>query len=333
MLAPMAVKHPALPSPLGRLDGRPARNRRLRSPLGRLVAEGALLCLAVAAGLAAAGPSPNPRAPIVFGVGHVAGSTVAGSRALADSVARRLLSEVTLPSGSEQLVSAPDAALQHASQASLSNDQVVKTEFWMVPEGFGAFGRWVRSLTAPGLTEFESGTDYSGAQVLERSLAWQLAPLPPGVIQATLAYGFVPIGSSRTGLRVDAEVIWRPPRPRGSLIAPSDRYATLTWVRLGTSSERGVVAISDRAILLRLITAVNGLPAVPGGVESCPASLLQTTLRFYSKRGDAPAAVLSYSGCDQFTLTSPGGEVLLAAGPVLGMESNLIEITAPGPSA
>lgn len=323
----MAVPRDTLPSPRGRSDTNPARNQKARSRLGRLVVEGVLLCVAAAAGLAVLGPSSSPQAPTVFGLRRVASSSVAGSQLIAESLARRLLATVSLPPGSVQLAHAPDPLLQQSAQVQLSNDRVVRTEFWMVPEGSGAFGRWTRSSPAPGLTQFESGTGYYGTQGLEHSLAWQLAPVPPGVIQATLVYGFAAIGHSRTGLRVDAEVIWRPARPRGSLIALSDRFAELRWVRFGTNPERGVVPISDPQLLRRLITAVNALPAVPGGVESCPASLLQTTLTFFARRGGAPGAVLSYSGCGQFMLTGPGGDALLAAGPVLGMESNLIRLT------
>ncbi len=296
-----------------------------RPQRGRLLAEVVFLAVAVAIGLGALGPGSGTPGGVATGAGLPLARTASGDRTVAASLARDLLETVRLPPGSVRVARAPDPTLSQPSQLSLSNDQVTLTEFWLVPQSTGAFERWTSVAPEAGLHAFEGGTGYDRAKVVEHFLAWQLERLPPGMISATVGYGFVGASPSHTALRVDVQVIWRPARSAGSLIPRSDHYAELKWEQFGTQVRSGVVAISDSNLLRTLIAQVNALPAVPGGVESCPAALLQTTLSFAHGQGSPANAVLSYSGCDQFTLTTPEGTVLLATGSVLPLELKLIQ--------
>ncbi|MHB1640212.1 MAG: hypothetical protein ACYCUD_10310 [Candidatus Dormibacteria bacterium] len=330
---PMVAAQGALPSPgeQRRATSGPAAPRRFRP--GRVLVEAAVIGAAIALGLAGltpgAAPGPLTGRSSAFGPGKYSKNVAQGSnQATAKVAAQRLLTLLPLPPGSVRRPGPAAPILQGAAPGSPdSQNLVARTEFWQVPESVGTFIRWVQRERSSRLTQFEAGTLH-GSRGIEYFRTWELSTRPPGLVSALLVYAFAELGPASTAVRIDAQVIWRPARPASSLIPHSDRYAELGWERYGPKFERGVVPLSNPKLLLGLITAINRLPAVPGGVASCPAALLTTSLRFATRRGGPANALLSYTGCDQFTLTTPGGTVLLGVGPVLGWETRVI-----GPAA
>ncbi len=323
---PMVATQGALPSPG---EQRRAASGPRRFHLGRLLVEAAVIGVAIALGLAAltpgAAPGPLTGRSSAFGPGNYSKNAEQGSdQATAKVAAQRLLTLLPLPPGSVRRLGPAAPILQGVAPGSPdSQNLVTRTEFWQVPESVGAFTRWVHSERSSGLTQFQAGTLY-GSRGIAYFRTWELSTRPSGLVSALLVYAFAELGPSSTAVRIDAQVIWRPARPASSLIPYSDRYAELSWERYGAKLERGVVLLSNPKLLLGLIAAINRLPAVPGGVASCPAALLTTSLRFATRRGGTANAVLSYTGCDEFTLTSPGGTILLGVGKVLGRETTLI---------
>jgi len=140
---------------------------------------------------------------------------------------------------------------------------------------------------------------------------------------------FVRLGSSATGLRIDAQVVWRPQRTAATLVPTSDRYAVLTWLLSGAQPGRLVVDIASSRTVRGLIATINRLPTMAVGARNCALSQVTVSLQFSAHRGARPnATATEVLGCGWVSLRTARGSVDLQPGPLVAMERHLAGLTA-----
>jgi hypothetical protein len=106
-------------------------------------------------------------------------------------------------------------------------------------------------------------------------------------------------GRDRTAIRVDGQVTWQPPRPRGEVVPASARLVTLAEVPGGNLNPAlpPPVTVSGVAAVRKIAALADGLPLSTAGTEPCPLSPgNELQLTFRARAGGRPLAVAEGPG-------------------------------------
>jgi hypothetical protein len=209
-----------------------------------------------------------------------------GSRTAALAFADRMLSRLSLPSGARATaVSGLPAALRHPDIGVITADRVDATRLYTLSAATSATSRYLTSH--PPADMVASGRGVSGVPVnasngshtatragsaTVSTFDWSPRSLPSGIEAGTLTVTVVPAAHGGALLRADAVVTWFPPRtPAEHLNLASIRSLELSAMQLNPHPHTVRQTISSHAVISRLVTLVNGLPAAPPMVLGCPA--------------------------------------------------------------
>ncbi|MHB1434057.1 MAG: hypothetical protein ACYCVZ_18320, partial [Streptosporangiaceae bacterium] len=147
--------------------------------------------------------------------------------------------------------------------------------------------------------------------------------LPPGIYLARLAAAVIPARGGGALLRVDAQVAWYPPRAAAEHVDPAGyRSVTLTVPPAFSGPPRHALTrtFTSRAVVARLAALINGLPAMPGVVMSCPAIPASPyRITFAPAAARWPRVVVSPTGCFSAGVSAGGKEQ-----PALATDGRLI---------
>ena len=119
-------------------------------------------------------------------------------------------------------------------------------------------------------------------------------------------------GHGKTGIRVDGQVAWQPPRPASDFVPAAARVVTLSEVAAGDPHPAvpAPVTITNGAVARRIAALVNGLPLSTSDGALCPPPIGdELTLTFRASAGGPVLATVQGPGaCNmvQFTL---GGQL------------------------
>jgi hypothetical protein len=120
------------------------------------------------------------------------------------------------------------------------------------------------------------------------------------------------VGNGQTGIRVDAEVAWQPPRPPSTFVPATARVVTLAQVSLIDQHPKvpSPVTITSEPVVRQLAALVNGLKLSTVGAASCPADFGNAlVLTFRARPGGPPLAVAQGpESCGMVLLTLHGKE-------------------------
>ena len=224
----------------------------------------------------------------------------AGDQAEAHALATKLLSLVRLPAGALRLpatrlpLSVPGPSLWGGAAASLDVH-----ELFEIPAP-------LTTATAELAAHFPAGTSPTGSGVAR----WRAGFKKPWVAYGEVGYAdrFVPAGVNAAQLvitlgadssggslaRVDAQVIWYPPRTAAEYV-DSGRYhvLTVTVTVFGTRPRIVSKVITSRSAITRLADALNRSHVEPLVFVGCPPGFATYRLAFAVARHTAPAAVVA----------------------------------------
>lgn len=297
----MSVLYPEAPPSEPRSGNRdPTRRRptgvRTRPGSAAALVTAALTVLAASCGatVTAASAPPGPR-----GV-H--------SRRAAAVLAGSILARAPLPPGATVVRAAPAAALRHPPSVPGTVDLVQRTRFAVT--GRSPVGVLAALRTHPPVQASLVGRGLSqqGRTVASRFVTFALGGLPAGVVTATLSYAVAAAGRGRTGIRVDAQVTWRPPRAADLRVPPSDRVAIVSVVPLpgrhGPLTPARRVVVTSPPAVARLRAIVDRLPVAQPGARSCPAYLgPRREVAFARSPSSAPDLTFATEPCDEVAVT------------------------------
>jgi len=227
------------------------------------------------------------------------GGQTAKQRAQADAAA--LLASFVPPPGATRLAKAPNLPggyLKNPITYLGDGYQVDGTTFWQAPGAPTAVLNWEIAHISH---RFSLGDADFGTGITPADRSFELPAIPGVLTSRDLVVEVVSMGAGRTGIRVDAEVGWQPPRPASDDVPATARVVTIaeeTTMQTGAGLP-SPVTITDPAAVAKLATLVNSMPISPfnGIAVSCPAGFGSAlTLTF---RAEAGAPVLAKVQTDQ----------------------------------
>jgi len=139
------------------------------------------------------GPSPAP--------------TADPNQLAAPKRARHLLDLLRPGPGWVPVTSVPTPALMHETSVPASPDLVVATRFWTAPGPWAVADAWIAGHPPTGLTRGAIGSVGDRTGPVSRSVGYQAGSRATALVITT-----APAPGGRVGVRVDAQVIWRPAR-------------------------------------------------------------------------------------------------------------------------
>jgi hypothetical protein len=150
---------------------------------------------------------------------------------------------------------------------------VARTAWWLADGHPGAVLAWIQAHVPPGFTKGGSGSTQGPSGIAVQFDEFDRPPVPGVLWQRSMLVAVAADGADRTAIRVDAQVVWLPPKPAAERIPAAAKVVTITPIAGLRPLPPGVhqVTVTRTAKVTRIASAVDGLPIFPPGVFSCPA--------------------------------------------------------------
>jgi hypothetical protein len=243
-----------------------------------------LLAATVAVAIAACG---TQSATTTGGASGTAGAQTPKQRAEADAAA--MLRAFVPPPGAKRLSGPPDLPggvlkrpITYLGDATQANGVV----FWEAPGDPQALIAWEEAHIAK---RFTLGDADFGPPAWDRM--FQLPPIPGVLTSRSIVMEAASMGGGETGIRVDAEVGWQPPRTASTKIPPTATVVTIAEQPNFSPNHKRLptpVTITDQKVVRKLVALINALPISPlnNVAVSCPATMgIGLDLTFRAKPG------------------------------------------------
>jgi hypothetical protein len=202
-----------------------------------------------------------------------------------------MLRAFVVPPGARRLPHAP-AALKVPITTLVATTWVDDVTFWRAPGQPRAVLAWEQAHLP---RRFTPGDSDFGPPSWDRMFS--LAPVPGVLSTRDLVVEVTRAGRDQTEIRVDAQVIWQPPRPAHERVPPAARVVTITQRPSGDPHARrppAPVTITSLVVVRRLAALADSLQLstiAPGA--SCPAPPGGgIRLAFLARAGGPPLAVM-----------------------------------------
>jgi hypothetical protein len=204
----------------------------------------------------------------------------AGSRAAARAAARRLLARLELPAHARRLGQHPvPAGLAQPGEDFVALGCLADLhEFYRLRMTMQAAFRYLSTHLPRGMVLDATGREFQiGGATIMMFLSGDARHLPAGMEAVQLVDAIVPRRHGRSVLRVDAEVVWYPPRSRAEYLTPS-RFREVRIASLSGNSR--VAIIRSRRLIRSLAVLADRLHAAAPVQHSCPLNYAAYQLVF-----------------------------------------------------
>jgi len=260
-------------------------------------------CMSLAACASTAGPTARARGPASASVNALVArlGPRAGSHAEASTLATQLLSRLHMPAGATRLPPNPmPSSVDPSSVWGLAATSLDVHELFDVPELMPAAAAFLSAHMPPGMSLSNTtgtGIGYQGrlgSETPYMDVVYEPRTVPSGVNAAQIVLTIAPDTSGGSLVRVDAQVIWYPPRSAGEYIDPA-RYQVLTVevTIFNPQVHRISKTITSRAPITELADALNRSEVEPLLFDGCPASFATYRLAFAVSLHTAPVVVVT----------------------------------------
>jgi hypothetical protein len=299
---------------MGKENGHPHGTR------SRLVLS--LTALALAACGAATGPdslaSQSSATP-------AAATTSSSSHARAEAELATLLAGVRVPPGAERVSSAPVTMLAQAPVSEASPNLLTLTSWWSVDMSFADALAWIQAHPPAGLTSSMGGQAGGPGVPTNRSLGYS-APSTTAYDGASVELELAAMGSSVTGLRADAEVVWLPAKPADEFV-PAGTVVTLVAVKHFGSPDATVLRTrqldaTDGAVMIK---DLNGLLPSDGGIRGCAADIDGYRVQIEAAVAGTNLVFSFWPACFEVPVTR-GGASLLTLTPTTAFQNEITNL-------
>jgi hypothetical protein len=298
----------------------------------------AALCLQLGGAPHASPPVSPPVSPV---------STSPAREALARQDAAALLAQIKLPTGAVALSAPPVSAggvLNQVSSQPLSSDLVDLHRFAEVAGTPQSVLSWIVAHRPKAASETSTGSASAmGVKSWQVELSW---PALAGVLTSrSVVIDAIAASPASTALRLDAQVIWSPPRSSYDTIPPAAKVLRLQG-GVGTATtpsgrpadpSGAAITISDPAQVARIAAAVNALPLFPSGIFSCPLDRAGSVWLTFSTVATGPplaVVVAETSGCQTVSVSVNGhaGQPLEGGGSLVDTVEAVVghKLVVPG---
>jgi hypothetical protein len=240
-----------------------------------------------------------------------------------------MLARLVLPPGSR-----PISARQVPPRGEViaSGSLVDLNSFFSIPTSVLVAADFVRLHTPTGFLPNESGLDSTSTQsgAFYPVVSFNLRSAPTGIASdSMLVVSFAKGPHGSTVARIDAEVIWYPPRTAAEYIRPGAiSSARITAIFVSPNTHRFSKVIRSRHAIARLAALLNGLRAAEKGDWVCGTSTSEYHLTFIGKGGKpqilanpdvCPFDDIMVDGSAQPPLWDPKGHLVATLRSLLGL--------------
>lgn len=217
-----------------------------------------------------------------------------------------MLDSVHLPPGSRRLGREPagDRHLLSSPAQSIADPNLIDLHHFFVTH----WSPWTVSTYLQHHVPYGAKRDGTGTSSVQGVIEmWMVSDSWPAVKTVldtrTLVISIVALPHNRSGIRVDAQVTWLPPKPAGDLIPAGAKVVTAVLshgLNPGEPGHKPVTTTVPRKIhALRVF--IDHLGVFPPGVRNCPADFGQYLTITFRKSALAPplaVVVADVSGCE-----------------------------------
>jgi hypothetical protein len=230
------------------------------------------------------------------------------NKAAAVSEGQRLIGIVTVPPDWTPASRPPAKFLDTPGQYPATSNLVDQYEWWTAHGTEGAVQGWIAAHPPKGSILNESGT-LSAAGFTSDTTSYAYPALANRFSSRQLVFEVGQVAGGRVGIRLDAQVIWYPTRPRSEFIPHGTTRvtATLSMRNVGSLAAPAVVAtatFTSPTIVGRLAHKVDTLPLAIPSTASCPEGQTLLLDLEFSGPNVRPAVIRDdLAGCGELSFT------------------------------
>ncbi|MCW2930198.1 MAG: hypothetical protein JWM19_1160 [Actinomycetia bacterium] len=268
-------------------------------------------------GPATAGLTSTAAGTPTSGTDPARSAQTAQQQAAADASA--ILASFVPPPGATRVASAPPILggwqLDGPSSTIVSSSLADHVAWWVAPGQPQQVLAWEVAHLPRRFTPGDTSEDGT-----HRDEMFSLPPVPGVLLDRELIVEVAGDRGGKTGIRVDGQVAWQPPRPATDLVPATARVVTLSEVAVDDPHPKvpAPVTITNANVAWRIAALANGLPLSTMGGASCPAPMgNELMLTFRASAGGPVLATAQGPGdCNmvQFTLDGQLEPVLQGTG-------------------
>jgi hypothetical protein len=204
-------------------------------------------------------------------------------------------------------------ALRHPASSIAAAGSVDSHRLFTLQQPMPAIHRFLLAHVPAGMRLFANGQLSRPAGVPVQNVSYAPRSVPAGIYQAELVTVVVAGPGGTALLRADAQVIWFPPRTTAEHLDPADFHRVTISARVLNPRPHTVTRIvTSPAVIVRLASLLNRLPAAPDLSLSCPAAAATYRVAFATGAARAPETIVTADGCltDQITVNGTAGPAL-----------------------
>jgi hypothetical protein len=252
------------------------------------------------------------------GAALAAPAAPAGNRQAATAAARALLAHTPVPPSARRatgLVPGSGGLLAHPPSAPATPKLVDRHATFVVGWPLPRVKRFYARHRPPAAHRAGHGHRGGPGIPANLNLAWRLPAGSPALVSRQTLIDLVALPHHSTGIRIDAQVVYRVVRPAGERVPAGVGAVTITRARPGQVPDltRTVTAAAKLRTIIRLL---DRLPIVQPGTIACPVLLADTPVVTFtfSAGPDTPALAIATEPADVTEPTTACNALTFAVG-------------------
>jgi hypothetical protein len=240
-------------------------------------------------GAAAAGHRAAP-------VGRVGPApTRTANRAAAVAAARALVHRTPVPAEARRLTAEPAGdghLLADRPGGSSSRALIDRHVFYVVDQPLPRMRRYYVRHRPAGARRIGAESATGPGVPANLKVTWQWHPGDPGLISRQTMIDMVALPSGATGIRVDAHVIYRVPRPAGERVPAAVAEVDITRAAPGQMPDLARTVTKPTRVRA-IVALIDRLPIVQSGFVACPVQLAGVPVVTFSFRASPTGPALA----------------------------------------
>ncbi len=221
--------------------------------------------------------------------------TRGANRAGAVMAASALVTRTPVPAGARRLTAEPDGdghLLARAPGARAGRALIDRHVFYVVHEPLRQMHRYYTRDRPTGARQIATGSSTGRGVPANLNLTWQWHPGRPGIVSEQTLIDMVTLPSGATGIRVDAQVIYRVPRPAGEQVPAGVTEVDITRAAPGQMPDLARTVTKPTQVHA-IVALIDRLPIVQPDFIACPVRLVGVPVVTFSFRASRTGPALA----------------------------------------
>jgi len=219
----------------------------------------------------------------------------AANRAAAVTAAMALVARTPVAAGARRLTAEPTGdgrLLAHAPDGKASRALIDRHAFYVVHQSLRQMHRYYTRDRPAGARQIGTGSATGPGVPANLNVTWQWQPGKPGIISRQTLIDMVTLPSGATGIRVDAQVIYRVPRPAGEQVPADVTEVDITRAAPGRVPDLSRTVTKPTQVHA-IVALIDRLPIVQPDYIACPVELASVPIVTFSFRAGRTGQALA----------------------------------------